>query len=290
MEDIKKVIGEMPEEKKILSCNLDSDYQTPPYKDEDGNLYYKGNDGSIIKIFNSRLLNTRGKEIVEKLANPQDIEGVVKPKQIVVIHDKPIGYTTEPVNGQYDEDYENGLSKDLRNNFLRISQKFSKLETIVKGAGKSVIFPQLLDEKTIIIDKNGNPIVTNYDNLQIGNQETTRRSKENPYYGSNIAEKYYYGKYYSKEWDKKLLIEYFLLRTFGYQLPSKLEDEELKLLIRALGGDNMDEVLYNKIKTIYAKKVEVPYIGSDLTRISKDFSLVPDNSSKDIARRLVMNK
>ncbi len=290
MEEIKKVLNDIPEEKKILSCNLDSNYQIPPYKDEDGNLYYKGNDGSIIKIFCGRLIDKRGKDIVEKLAYPRDIEGVIKPKQIVVVHDKPIGYVSEPVLGQIDEEYETSLGKNLRNNLFRISEKFSKLETIVKEAGPDIIFPHLLDERTIIIDKNSNPIIANYDNLQIGNQKTTRIAKENPYYGPNMSEKYYYAPYYSKEWDKKLLIEYFLLRTFGYQLPYRLEGEDLRDLVRVLGSDNMDEELFNKIKTVYSKKEKVPYIGTDIARIASDFRLVNDISSSYIARRLVKKR
>lgn len=277
----------------IRSCDVDIDLRTPVKTEDDGLLYKTVDNKKLVRIISRSERDGFQKEIFEKLLEPKEIRGVVTPSNIMVVHNDIIGYTMDNITGVDDITYEEKLDSSVKNNLHRIAHKYQELESIVKDAGRDVVFPSLLDRKCMIIDKQEKINLINYDDIQIENQRALSRSKalSNDKGVVSPAEKYYRepslkssGPLYTKELDKRSLIQYFLLLAFNLDISQMPYQTICK---DALGGNEYDETLYKKIMTIYSS-LPTEYIGEDVKRIADEYNLV-DCHRKDngITRKLV---
>ena len=285
----------------IKACDLSIDLRDP-VRTRDNCLLYKTTDNKIVKIFSKEVLDRWGKEVKHILSDPRDIEGVVKPSNFVLLGNEDLaGYSMDNISGENDIVYEERLDDQTRNNLYRVAQKYKELEDIVKNAGNDVIFPCLLDRESIIHDEKGKIKLINYDNLQVGSYTpisvNPKVLKKDGWAGE--LSKYYNpigclydddGPVYTKELDKKSLICYFLDSVLGINTTVALDPHSYHywILKEALGGNDCDEILLEKIISVNSSKYSNPYISEDIQRIAENYTLVDNNYRTDYyAKRLI---
>lgn len=257
---------------KIKSCDLDINVQVKPIVSKNSSLIYETNNHQIVKVFSEKTLKVNEDLLRDKLSNPLGINGVVDPKQLVYVHDNLVGYTMDKVDGKTNAEYEKGISPDSRKNLYRIAYKYLQLEKIVKQAGDSVVFPELLDK--VLVDKQDNVKVIGFDSMQMGDSKSIRESIV-----PVSLEKYKSNGMYTKELDIKSLICFYLINTIGVDLRS-LENgvnDKLHYVSSVLDSIEVPSPLKEKIILLYKEDAHNEYLGEDVLKIAEGYKIVQND-------------
>ena len=258
---------------RINSCDLDIDLVKKPFVTKKGVIYYTTNDNKVAKIFSPKILDARGKEIEEKISNPRNINGVIIPNGIVTVHNNFIGYTMDYVKKMDKESND----KD-RLDLYKLAGRYLQLEKIVKDAGEDIVFPHLLDT-AIIVDENGIVHITDYEDIQIGDQVTS----EIPFILGGMSERLVkYGEHghYTKQLDMLSLTHYYLRSLFG-----RFTNRNA----RALKFFGLDDDMIDRVLCADNDQIDNEYLGEKVLEIADKYELkeIPYDSESTI-KKLVL--
>ncbi|MBR2603613.1 MAG: hypothetical protein IKE10_01115 [Bacilli bacterium] len=258
---------------KVFSDDLKLKVVEKPFITKTGIIYYKTKDNQVAKIFSPKILDAKGEEIEKRVSNPIDLNGVVLPKKIVIDDGKFIGYTMDYVKRMDKESND----KD-RLDLYKLADRYLQLEGIVKGAGEDIVFPHLLDT-SIIVDKEGKVHITDYEDIQIGDQVTS----EIPFILGGMSERLVkYGEHghYTKQLDMLSLTHYYLRSLFG-----RFTNRNA----RALKFFGLDDDMIDRVLCADNDQIDNEYLGEKVLEIADKYELkeIPYDSESTI-KKLVL--
>jgi hypothetical protein len=246
---------------KVYSSDIRVDITKKPYNSDRGCRVYKTLDNEVLRVFPESVLKERGEEIERRLSNPIEIKGVLTPRKIVYVHNDFIGYTTDYIETRQEKERrEKDSAKVHESNGIdllkRISEKYIKLEKIVKDAGEDIVFP-LLFENAVLEDTNGNIFLPNYEDIQIGDDTNIRKPSLLEDISPRLT-KYGVDGHYTKELDKLSLTHYYIRSIFGrYACTSAralkflgLPDDIIDIIIEADDDQKQNKYLGERVLEI----------------------------------------
>lgn len=138
------------------------------YRLEDGRLYKKAKS-RILDVcrrdgvdYEAKILDTRARAVTE----------MVSPLSAVYLDGRISGFTMEEVEGPSLTTYDKDFTIDQVCDLWHYYHLFSKLETIVDKANKlGIVMPDLCTCENIIVQKNGDLRIIDYDGNQIGEND-----------------------------------------------------------------------------------------------------------------------
>lgn len=151
--------------KKGLLYNGDTSYI---YRLEDGRLYKKAKS-LLFDVcrrngvdYEAKILDTRARAVEE----------IVSPLSAVYIDERLSGFTMEEVEGPTLTDYDKDFTVEQVCDLWHYYELFHKLETIIEKANKvGIVMPDLCTCENIIVQKNGNLKIIDYDGNQFGEND-----------------------------------------------------------------------------------------------------------------------
>lgn len=258
---------------RINADDLRISLVSKPFITKKGIIFYKTKDNQIAKLFSPKILIERGKEIERKVSDPIDIEGVVLPKQIIVDDGKFVGYTMDSIEKR-DKDTLTKESLDL----TVLGERYLQLEKLVRNAGDDIVFPYLL-ENSVIIDKDGKVHISNYEDIQIGDE----KSPEVPNILNGLTGRLFkYGSYnhYTKQLDMLSLTHYYLRSLYGGFVNTEAG---------ALRFFGLDDEMIDRVTCADNDCIDNEYLGEKVMEIAEKYELTEIPISQEMSvRKLVL--
>jgi hypothetical protein len=236
-------------------------------------LYTFDSGNKVAKVFPRDVLADHSEELEERLSNPTHIEGVVMPEDIIYSNGKFVGYTMERINGENDSKHEKKLDFKTKRDLYRIAKKYLKLEKIVREAPEGVVFPNLLDRSCLLIDKNDDIHIANYDKIQIGNHSSYGSSSNLGNFTGEFS-KYNKDGIYSKELDIRSLTIYYFLLALGANLGKgflgNTEEDLHKYYNHLCNLGITNPRIQDKIFSLFDPNTKNEYLGEDVLWIAEN--------------------
>lgn len=253
-------INEIPMQEKIYSKKYSELY-----------LYVEQEKIKVFKKFKKDyIIGTLddGFDIEETILKGTEIvtnKNIIKPEKIVYDNCEFIGYTMPCIIG-----------KDIYNiDRTELIDYLIKLEEIIKES-KNIVFPDLLSEGNILINE-GNISLLDFDGLQIENYCSPCISSTLGNQNIYMNDKYMNKDLFTKELDKKSLINLYIYLCYGYELEQidsiERYDKKQKELEKAFRQCRIPEELFEKVMLLYDNNKENEYIGDIIKRTSIQYKI-----------------
>lgn len=261
---------------------------------------YELENGSILKVFSPLVLNLYKScdiQLERKIIESKPIINVpeiIVPEEAVYENQEFLGYTSKKAEGIDYNTYDDFLTLKDRCNLKQYADEYSKLESIIKRGNKeNIVFPDLCSCDNIFIDDKGNMSLIDYDGLQIDNFITPILSSSLGDQDQYFCPKYYDGKIFTSELDKKSLIVLYFLNTFnvditkvGSRNPITGEIVTLDDIFELINLDNCD--IQNKVWKCLQDKYENEFLEDDVYDIAYDYNMVAfPTANKTYLKKLI---
>ena len=261
---------------------------------------YELENGSILKAFSPLVLNLYKScdiQLERKIIESKPIINVpeiIVPEEAVYENQEFLGYTSKKAEGIDYNTYDDFLTLKDRCNLKQYADEYSKLESIIKRGNKeNIVFPDLCSCDNIFIDDKGNMSLIDYDGLQIDNFITPILSSSLGDQDQYFCPKYYDGKIFTSELDKKSLIVLYFLNTFnvditkvGSRNPITGEIVTLDDIFELINLDNCD--IQNKVWKCLQDKYENEFLEDDVYDIAYDYNMVAfPTANKTYLKKLI---
>ncbi len=251
----------------------------------DNSITYMTESGSVLKVFQPIVhlfYEAAGTSLANKITSARPIKNVpeiVVPTAAVYNGRTFIGYLTDFVSGQNYNEFDNNLSLQDRVDLNMYANMHHKLEDIVKRGNKEgIIFPDLCSCDNIIITRDGNMKIIDYDGLQVkqhrsiclssslGNQEQYMTPK----YGKNFL--------FNPNLDKKSLMNLYFLSTFNINLetiglynPYTRRTVTVDEIFNTIGLE--DDTIKHKVWKCFQPDQENDFLGDDVYRVAEQYKM-----------------
>ena len=248
------------------------------YRLEDGRLYKKAKS-ILFDVcrrngidYEAKILDTRAHAVKE----------IVSPLSAVYTDDRLSGFTMEEVEGPTLTDYDKDFTIEQVCDLWHYYELFHKLETIIEKANKvGIVMPDLCTCENIIVQKDGNLRIIDYDGNQFGEDDksicfsTTLKHIREYVKSPKFMVK---PQSFTTELDKtSLTILMFLtifnvdLNTIGMLDPSG-ERVTLKYIFDYLNLH--DEQFMNKVAAILSLTQKGTFLAPELYRLAKEYYML----------------
>ena len=254
-------------------------------------------DQSLYKEYKGNLLHEkrhRVKYLIDKFKYVDSMpKELIMPKEAVYDNrNHLIGYTMDNVDGINIEKLEEMKTQFDKTDLRMYKELYYRLKDLIIKVGDNVVFPNLLDARNIIINKDGNLSLICFDDIQIGDIEGYFGSDTESIFGGPElkSKKYYNNGLYTKNMDVRSLILLYFEYAFGINLSyfSKYEDDELEEKVTnffySLGID--DSEIVRKVLLLFDETEDNEYIDDFVDYITEEYQmfLIDFNSKKPIKR------
>lgn len=261
--------------KKGLLYNGETSYI---YRLEDGRLYKKAKSILLDHCYRNgidyeaKILDTRARQVSE----------MVSPLTAVYGDDGISGFTMEEVEGPNLTDYDKDFTIQQLCDLWHYYELFQKLETVVEKANKvGIVLPDLCTCENIIVQKDGNIKIIDYDGNQIGEndksmcfssvlqhiREYARSSKFMPR-----------PQYFSPELDKTSLTILMFLTVFNVDLNTVgTIDPSGELITVKYIFDYLnihDEQFMKKVAANLSLREKGTFLAPELYRLAKEYYML----------------
>lgn len=267
----------------------------------DNSTIYRLADGRLLKVIDfqvQEMFNELGESYEKRVVDPRGkiVEEIVAPLSAVYKFGNCCGYTMEEVEGVALTDYCDNYINHENINLEQYSKIYSKLENIVIKANKNgIIMPDMCTEGNILIQKDGNLRIIDYDGLQIKDNISIAISTTigDPYrylFSNKYRDGFYH---FTSELDKTSLTYFIFLLFFntdiakvGEYYPGTHKLVTVADIFEYLGCT--DTQFMQKVEDNLDILKPGHYLASDLERIASNYKLVQNDECPDpLAKKLI---
>ena len=252
----------------------------------DDGRYFKAISRDFIDYYKKN-----GMSIEDKILASEEIKGIpeiVLPSTAVYIGDRFCGYTLEKVEGlSYPEYVKNFKTKDVLD-LEKLTKIYCNIENVVKkGWEQDLVFPDLLNGRNVIFDKDDNVKLIDFDGIQYKNYVADTVS----FVLSDMVKnpKFFDRGLWTREMDKKSLMYIYFSVVYGVGLSrvgSVFRGEAITMQSVYDTIALEDDRICEKVNATMSDNHEGFLIGKDACRIAQEYRLVPSYYKGEIVKKL----
>ena len=257
-------------------------------------LIYQMPDGDLLKVFSPLylyILNGASIEMAPKILEADKRihrPEIVVPKRAAISDFWQVeGYTMDKVDGVGILQQLLKMSKSGVRDLTEIANLYKKIEDVVKES-PNIVFPDLCTLSNILVTRDNDIRLIDYDGLQIDNYKAVCVSSnvtgENPrgnYQLTTKNSKYFKDGFFSKNLDKKSLMYIYLYFVFGSWFSAFLENGismEEKIYARGnvvdiLGLTDEKELLEKLDTMVFSENYDNQYLEDTVFHIAENYTL-----------------
>lgn len=244
---------------------------------------YRLRDGSILKVFDQKYLGAMkliGVDFEKKILDAKRIPNakeILIPTAAAYMKDRFVGYTLPQAKGINYNEFDDRLTLADRMSLEGYAKRHHNIESVLVRA-TDVIFPDLGTCDNIFFDEKLNPQFIDYDGLQVGEHQSHVMSlalgRQEQYY----TPKYWNGKLFNKNLDKRSSIFLYFVSAFNVNLatvgrinPYTGEMVTVDTIFEAINLDDPD--VCHKVWKLFQENEDNEFLRDDVFRIAEKYDM-----------------
>ncbi len=262
------------------------------------NRVYKVSNKEVLKIFRNdyfNMYNLTNMPLEDRILNATfENNGIVIPTAAAYAEGRFVGYFQPYIEGITESEYDDNLTIPQRIDLYQYARHYLKLEKIIKNS-PNIVIPDLLTCENILVQKNGNLKLIDYDAMQVNESEPIIISS-NLNENQILSNKKYQVRegVFTKQLDIKSLTHMYFLGALNTDLSMVGEYHHLfgkitpKDVLNTIGLD--DPEITNKICNLFSEDKENEYLGEDVLKIAEKYKInlvYANDKEKVYLKRLV---